>query len=328
MPARFLVALLAILAVSANTFADDETPMTRGPYTFGPDSKIQPGVPQGTVDKWRWDDSKIYPNTKRDVWVYVPAEYDAAQPAALMVFQDGPRQFAVRENEVNKAARYTAEYRAESVLDNLIFKKQLPVMIAVFINPGSTTIGPDGHPDFLNRSVEYDTVSDTYSQFLFTEILPQVEKKYNLRKDPAGRGIGGISSGAICAFTVAWNHPDQFSKVLSDVGSFTNIRGGDAYPKLVLDADRKPIRVAMQDGTNDNRNPNDPTRDWHLQNELLFHILTTKGYDVRYVLGDGKHDSQQGGSIFPDTMRWLWQDQVPATQAAATTQPAAKRDAK
>jgi enterochelin esterase-like enzyme len=312
LPRRFLLSttILVLLARSAAFSADDE-PMSHGPYTFGPDSMIQPGVPQGTVDKWRWDDSTIYPNTKRDVWVYVPAEYDAKTPACLMVFQDGPRQFAVRENEVNAAARYTAEYRAESVLDNLIFKKQLPVMIAVFINPGSTRIADNGRPDFANRSVEYDTVSDAYSQFLLTEILPVVEKKYNIRRDAAGRGIGGISSGAICAFTVAWNHPDQFSKVLSDVGSFTNIRGGQVYPKLVRDSDKKPLRVALEDGINDQRRPETPERDWYLQNKLMHEALLAKGYDVRYVLGDGKHDSKHGGAIFPDTMRWLWQDQVP-----------------
>jgi len=309
-----VVAMIVCLPLCARA-ADDE-PMSHGPYTFGPDSKIQPGVPQGTVDKWRWDDSKIYPNTKRDVWVYVPAEYDGKAPAALMVFQDGPRQFAVRENEMNAAARYTAEYRAESVLDNLIYKKELPVMIAVFINPGSTQIAANGRPDFANRSVEYDTVSDVYSQFLLTEILPVVEKKYNIRKDAAGRGIGGISSGAICAFTVAWNHPDQFSKVLSDVGSFTNIRGGDVYPKLVNDAPKKDLRIAMEDGTNDQRRPEDPKRDWYLQNKLMHEAFLARGYDVRYVLGDGKHDSKHGGSIFPDQMRWLWRDEAPKSAAA------------
>jgi enterochelin esterase family protein len=303
--------LFAVLIISPLARAAEDEPMSRGPYTFGPDSKIQPGVPQGTVDKWRWDDSKIFPNTKRDVWVYVPAEYDPKTPACLMVFQDGPRQFAVRENEVNGPARYTAEYRAESVLDNLIYKKELPVIIGVFINPGSMEIAANGHPDFVNRSVEYDMVSDVYSQFLLTEILPVVEKKYNIRKDAAGRAIGGISSGAICAFTVAWNHPDQFSKVLSDVGSFTNILGGDVYPKLITLEGKKPIRIAMEDGTNDNRNPTQPTRDWHLQNKLMHEAFLAKGYDVRYILGDGKHDSKHGGSIFPDQMRWLWQDQLP-----------------
>jgi enterochelin esterase family protein len=315
---RILLAVLISTFVAAAARADDDTPTSHGPYSFGPDSKIQPGVPQGKVEKSRWDDSKIFPNTKRDLWVYVPAEYDGKTPACLMVFQDGPRQFAVRENEVNRPARYTAEYRAESVLDNLIFRKELPVMIAVFINPGSTVIGPQGQPDFRNRSVEYDTVSDTYSQFLLTEILPNIEAKYNIRKDPAGRGIGGISSGAICAFTVAWNHPDQFSRVLSDVGSFVNIHGGGGYPKIVADAPKKPLRIAMQDGINENRNANDPTRDWHIQNKLMHQAFLAKGYEVRYILGDGMHDSKHGGSIFPDQMRWLWADQAEVKVGAAT----------
>jgi enterochelin esterase-like enzyme len=311
---HLLIFAIWLALVPALVLAAEDPAPTKGPYTFGPDSKIQSGVPQGKVDKWRWDESKIYPNTKRDVWVYVPAQYDEKTPAALMVFEDGPRQFAVRENEVNAAARYTAEYRAESVLDNLIHKKELPVMIAVFINPGSTEIAANGRPDFANRSVEYDTVSDVYSQFLLKEILPVVEKKYNIRKDAAGRGIGGISSGAICAFTVAFNHPDQFSKVLSDVGSFTAIKGGDAYPKLVKEAEKKPIRIAMEDGTNDNRRPDAPTRDWFLQNQLLHEALLAKGYDVRYVLGDGMHDSKHGGAIFPDQMRWLWRDETPKAE--------------
>ena len=319
---RLLVLMAAVALLCGAAMAADDLPMSKGPYKFGPDSNVQPGVPQGTWEKSVWDKSQIYPMTTREVWVYVPAQYDPAKPACLMVIQDGPRQYAVREDSPqDKRVRHTAEYRTPTVLDNLINRKELPVIITVFVNPGSFTTNATGSPDFANRSVEYDTVSDVYSQFLFKEILPPVEKKYNIRKDPAGRAIGGISSGAICAFTVAWNHPDQFGKVFTDVGSFTNIKGGDVYPRLVSDAARKNIKIAMEDGINDNRNPATPTRDWYLQNKLMHENLLAKGYDVRYVLGDGMHDSKHGGSIFPDTLRWLWSD-----QATATTQPTTAPD--
>jgi enterochelin esterase family protein len=230
-----------------------------------------------------------------------------------MVFQDGVRQYAERED--NKAMSRKAEYRVPTVLDNLIARGELPVIIAVFIDPGSGDIkGRNGTPNYSNRSFEYDTLSDQYSQFLAKEILPPVEKKYNIRKDPAGRAIGGISSGAICAFTVAWNHPDWFGKVLSDVGSFTDLRGGHVYPQMVRDNPPKPIKIHMQDGINDNRRPETPTRDWYLQNKAMYAALKDKGYDVTYVLGDGIHSSKHGGSILPDSMRWLWSDQVPAAR--------------
>lgn len=278
-------------------------------YTFGPDSMVHDGVPQGTWDKITWK-SEVFPGTERFVWTYVPAQYNPAKPAALMVFQDGVRQYAERED--NRPAGRKAEYRVPTVLDNLIARGELPVIIAVFIDPGSDDIrGRSGNPNFSNRSFEYDTLSDQYSQFLAKEILPPVEAKYNIRKDPAGRAIGGISSGAICAFTVAWNHPDWFGKVLSDVGSFTNLRGGHVYPQLVRDAAKKPIRIHMQDGINDNRRPDDPQRDWYLQNKAMYEALKDKGYEVNYVLGDGIHGSKHGGAILPDSLRWLWADQVP-----------------
>jgi enterochelin esterase family protein len=287
------------------------SPADRKPddYTFGPDSMVHPGIPQGTWDKITWK-STIFPDTERFVWTYVPAQYDPKKPACLMVIQDGVRQYAERED--NRPAGRKAEYRVPTVLDNLIARGELPVIITVFVDPGSGDIkGRNGNPNFSDRSFEYDTLSDQYSQFLAKEILPPVEAKYNIRKDPAGRAIGGISSGAICAFTVAWNHPDWFGKVLSDVGSFTNIRGGHVYPQLVMDSPRKPIKIHMQDGINDNRHPDDPQRDWYLQNKAMHEALVAKGYEVKYVLGDGVHGSKHGGAILPDSLRWLWSDQVP-----------------
>jgi enterochelin esterase-like enzyme len=314
---RVIVALCSLYAALAQAPARPPlvllpgSPPDRKPddYTFGPDSTVHEGVPQGAWDKITWK-SEIFPNTERFVWTYVPAQYDPNKPAALMVIQDGVRQYAERED--NRSAGRKAEYRVPTVLDNLIARGELPVIVTVFVDPGSGDIkGRGGNPNFSNRSFEYDTLSDQYSQFLAKEILPPVEQKYNIRKDAAGRAIGGISSGAICAFTVAWNHPDWFGKVLSDVGSFTNIRGGHVYPQLVRDATRKPLKIHMEDGINDNRNPDDPLRDWYLQNKAMHAALKEKGYEVNYVLGDGIHGSKHGGAILPDSLRWLWSDQSP-----------------
>jgi enterochelin esterase family protein len=282
-------------------------PAATGIYPYGPDSLVHEGVPQGALDQFIHK-SEVYSNTVRRFSVYSPAQYDPRTPACLMVFQDGVRQYSVREDQRNLGN--TAEYRVPTVIDNLTARKELPVIICVFIDPGSTAIPDTGRPRAENRSVEYDTLSDQYYQFLHQEILPMVEKKYNIRKDAAGRAICGISSGAICAFTVAWNHPDQFGKVLSDVGSFTAIRGGDVYPGLVRNADKKPLKIFMSDGTNDNRRPDNPARDWYLQNKLMYEAFREKGYEVRYVLGENVHGSKLGGPIFPDSMRWLWNDQL------------------
>jgi enterochelin esterase family protein len=285
-------------------------PAALGSYPYGADSVVHEGVPQGALYQFVHT-SQVYSNTVRRVWIYAPAQYDSNVAACLMVFQDGVRQYGVRVDERNVGN--TAEYRVPTVIDNLTARKELPVIISVLIDPGSTTIPETGKPRADNRSVEYDTVSDKYYEFLSKEILPIVEKKYNIRKDAAGRAICGISSGAICAFTVAWNHPDQFGKVLSDVGSFTRIRGGDVYPSLVRAADKKPLKVFLSDGTNDNRRPETPTGDWYLQNKLMYEALRDKGYEVRYVLGENIHGSKLGGPIFPDSMRWLWQDQMTKT---------------
>jgi len=301
-------------------FTPSPNPNAIGKYPYGPDSEVHDGVPQGTIEKTVLT-SQVYPGVMRRMWVYVPAQYDPKVPACLMVVQDGVMQYAGRV--ADKSMGITPEYRVPTVIDNLAARKELPVIISVFIDSGSTTLRDTGRPSKENRSIEYDTVSDVYYQFLSKEVLPDIEKKYNIRKDPAGRAIIGISSGAICAFNVAWNHPDQFGKVLSDVGSFTNIRGGDVFPSLVQAADKKPLKVFLSDGTNDQRRPQDPTRDWYLQNKLMYEALRDKGYDVRYVLGENVHGSDFGGPIFPDSLRWLWSDQAPKADATPA-KPAAK----
>jgi len=262
-------------------------------YELGPDSKPQEGVPRGEVTKYKWE-SKIFPGTVRDYWVYVPAQYDAAKPACVMVFQDG-----------NNYQRTNGEFRAPIVFDNLIHKKEMPVTIGIFLNPGEVPAPEPGKKPRSNRSFEYDSLGDQYSKFLLDEILPEVGKKYNLTKDPEGRAICGISSGGICAFTVAWERPDAFRKVLSHVGSFTNIRGGHVYPALIRKTEKKPIRVFLQDGSKDLDNL---FGNWPLANQEMAAALKFAEYDYKFEFGTEGHNGKHGGAILPDSLRWLWRD--------------------
>lgn len=255
-----------------------------------PDSREHAGVPKGVVKQMPPWASRIFPGTKRDWWIYVPAQYRPESPAAVMVFQDGngPRTWV------------------PTVFDNLIAKQDMPVTVAVFIEPGGVKAPRD------NRSFEYDTLSDQYARFLLEEILPEVEKSVKLRHDAASRAIAGQSSGGICAFTVAWERPDQFSKVVSWTGSFTNIAAGDDqrsgghnYQALVRRLPKKPIRVFLQDGSNDlDLAPGS----WWQANQTLARSLEFAGYDYAYAWGAGFHNYLHGRAIFPDTLRWLWRD--------------------
>jgi enterochelin esterase-like enzyme len=262
-------------------------------YEAHPDSKERPGVSKGAVKQMPPWESKIFEGTTRDWWVYVPAQYKAETPASVMVFQDG------------------SGYKdfVPTVFDNLIAKGDMPVTVGVFIQPG---VFKDGK---ANRSVEYDTLSDQYARFLLEEILPEVEKTVKLRHDPASRAIAGASSGGICAFTVAWERPNEFSKVLSWIGSFTNIasgktvrEGGHNYEALVRKTPKKPIRVFLQDGENDLDNANG---NWPLANQTLAKSLSFAKYDYRFELGHGFHSNRHGRAILPDTLRWLWRDFQP-----------------
>jgi enterochelin esterase family protein len=271
-------------------------------YKLGPDSMEQPGVPKGHVaPSFKWE-SKIFAGTTREIGIYIPKQYDGKEPACVMVFQDG----------VSAYMNPKGSYRATIVMDNLIHKKEIPVMIGIFINPGVFADKKDGKgKPASNRSVEYDTLSDKYVTFLEKEILPEVGRACKLRTDAAGRGICGASSGGICAFTAAWERPDLFGKVLSHIGSFTNIRGGDRYPGIIRAAKKKDIRVFLQDGSNDLDNQ---AGNWYLGNLQMEAALKFKGYDLKTVWGDGKHTGIHGGAILPDSMRWLWRD-TPAVKA-------------
>ncbi len=263
-------------------------------YVLGPDSQVKPDVPKGKVEVRQWNDSKIFPGTKRDWAIYVPAQYDKAKPACVMVFQDGMG-----------AWKADGQVRASVVFDNLIAAKQMPVTIGIFINPGSFGVAKAGEKPRSNRSFEYDSLGDLYSRFLLEEILPEVSKEYNLTTDPEGRAIFGTSSGGICAFNVAWEHPEAFRKVVTHIGSFTNIRGGNVFPAMIRKADKKPIRVFLQDGKNDIDNQ---FGNWPLANQDMAASLKFMGYDYQFVLGEGTHNGKHGASLFPDTLRWLWRD--------------------
>lgn len=280
--------LCVILFVSQNlpaNGADD--------YRLGLDSHPQEGVPKGSISEHSWT-SEIFPGTVRDYWIYVPAQYDKAKPACVMVFQDG-------ENYMNPEG----QFRVSVVFDNLIHKKEMPATIGVFLNPGVVPSPIEERRGRRNRSFEYDTLSDQYARFLLEEILPEVEKTYNLTTDPERRAIGGISSGGICAWTVAWERPDAFRKVLSHVGSFTNIRGGHNYAAYIRKTERKPIRIFLQDGSNDLNNLHG---NWPLANQQMASSLEFAKYDYKFVFGDGGHNGKHGGAILPDSLRWLWRD--------------------
>lgn len=316
---------LMCLACTKSLAQDATKPTRRDPqpqvrYPLGKDSLPQAGVPKGKLEGPFLFKSDIIEDTIRKYWVYVPAQYTADKPANLLVFQDGAR--AINPNGV---------IRAPQVLENLIAQKHIPVTIGIFITPGQRgdefpdSIGT-GNPD--NRDREYDVLNDDYARMLIEEILPEVGKKYSISTSPADRAIGGSSSGAICAFTVAWERPDQFRNVASMIGSYTNIHGGHVYPDLILAADKKPIRIFLQDGENDLRSPQNLERDWYLQNQKMVAAFQEKEYDMAHVFGVGGHSDDHGGAMLPEMLRWLWRDhpdvQQPKTDwvaQAAAIQP-------
>ena len=279
-----LVGLFTLLAGFA--WAGEDYPLTA-------DSERQPGVPQGVVTKYTWT-SQIFPGTVRDYWVYVPAQYTPEKPACVMLFEDG-----------TSYVKESGRARIPIVFDNLIAKHDMPVTIAILIDPGVLKASQPGQADRLNRSFEYDALSDRYARFLLDEILPEVGKHYNLSTNPNDRAISGGSSGGICSFTVAWTHPEAFHRVLSFIGSFADLRGGDIYPALIRKTEPKPIRVFLQDGNHD---LNNFAGDWWLANQSMASALAYAGYDYKFVTGDKDHDMIQGGAILPDALRWLWRD--------------------
>lgn len=262
-----------------------------GPYTLGPDSQRQAGVPQGAVTQSLWR-SEIFPGTERNYWVYVPAQYTGETPAHVMVFQDGSGYVGA-----------DGQLRVPVVFDNLIAQGKMPLTIGIFIDPGHFPPVSDGKEPISNRSFEYDTLSDQFARFLLEEMLPEVGKSYRLTDNPDERAICGISSGGICSWTVAWQRPDAFRRVLSHVGSFANIRGGHVYPTLIRNTPAKPIRIFLQAGAHD---LDVDWGNWPLANLEMAAALNFMGYDYRLDYGDGAHDGMHGGAILPESLLWLW----------------------
>ena len=281
--------LLAVLVAALPLAAADD-------YRLGPDSQPKPDVPRGEVRAGRFETSTVFPGTTREFFVYVPKQYDPAKPACLMVFFDGGGFF-----------KADGQFRVPVVFDNLIAKKDMPVTIAVGINPGTVAPTAPGAKPRSQRSYEYDSLGDTNARFLLDELLPAALKGLAVTTDPAGRAVCGNSSGGIAAFTVAWERPDAFRKVVSHIGSFTNIQGGHVYPALIRKskAEPKPLRVFLQDGSNDLDNLHG---NWPLASHDMAAALTYAGYDHTFVFGTEGHNGKHGGAIFPDTLRWLWRD--------------------
>lgn len=290
---------------------------------FGPLSYLQPGTPSGTLSEKIIHTSKIYDGMKSEYWIYVPAQYDPKIPAAVMVFQDGGGYI---QRDGNNPAL--------NVIDNLIAQKKIPALICVFINPGDISDSPDtptyrfvkAYSDKWHRTLKdsmrstlYDTVSDRYVRYLRDEILADLGAKYNLRKDAYSHAITGLSSGGICSFNAAWQIPDEFSRVLSWIGSFTSIQwkedpqnsdGGQDYPDKALREPHRNLRVWLQDGSEDMEN--ERYGSWPLANIRLANALKLKEYDFHFSFGKGTHNSGQGAAEFPEAMMWLWRDYDPA----------------
>ncbi|MCA9024832.1 MAG: SMP-30/gluconolactonase/LRE family protein [Planctomycetaceae bacterium] len=280
-----LMMALTFLLVATVSFAADEV------YETHPDSERKDGVPEGKVEgPFEWH-SEIFPGTVRQYWVYIPSQYDAEKPTPVFVVQDG--------------LGLANQWKVPIVLDNLIHQGDVPAQIGIFVSPG---VVPAPHEDAqprFNRSFEYDSLGDRYARFLLEEILPEVSKSYNLSKDPNDRAIAGSSSGAICAFNVAWERPNEFRRVLSTVGTYVDLRGGGDFPTLVRKFEPKPIRVFLQDGSND---LNLYAGSWWNANQTMLSALNYAGYDVEHAWGEGGHNNKHASSIIPDALRWLWRD--------------------
>lgn len=319
-----LTTLLLLFAVASHA-ASPATPATSparkaGEYALTVDSLPQPGVPKGRLEGPFLFQSQVIENTVRRYWIYVPAQYNGDQAANVLVFQDGQR-----------ATNPEGSLRVPQVLENLIHKREIPVTIGIFVTPGQRG---DTYPENLgtgnpnNRAQEYDAMNDRYARFVIDELLPEVGKRFNLSTDPQRRAIGGTSSGAIAAFTVAWHRPDAFRNVISMIGSYTSIGyrpatatapmqpGGDLYPTLIRKNAIKPLRIFLQDGSADLDNEHG---NWFLANQQMLSALNYANatadrrgaegprYAVQHAWGDGAHSDVHGGAILPDILRWMWQ---------------------
>ena len=316
---RFPALMTLLLLSCAHAAEPAAVPRQPGEYPLTADSLPQPGVPHGQLAGPFEFQSRIFAGTVRRYWIFIPAQYSPQSPANVLVFQDGQR-----------ATAPSGSLRVPQVMENLIHKHEMPVTIGIFITPGNLS---EKYPDTLgmsnpdHRAPEYDALNDNYARFLIEEMLPEVGKRYRLTNDPEKRAIGGTSSGAICAFTVAWQRPDAFRKVISMIGSYTSIgyrpatgnepmvAGGDLYPTLIRKSPIKPIRIFLQDGSADLDNEHG---NWFLANQQMLAAfeyananadkqkISGARYEVNHVWGDGAHSDAHGGAILPDVLRWLW----------------------
>ena len=315
-----LTLALSSIAFGAETTAPAGSAERKpGDYPLTADSLVQEGVPPGKLEGPFEFRSSSIPGTVRRYWIFIPAQYTGDTPANLLVFHDGQR-----------ATNPNGSLRIQNVLANLIHKKEIPVTIGLFITPGH--IG-DSYPDDLgmsnpnNRAAEYDALNDAYARMICFEFIPLLKKTYKITDDPEARAIGGTSSGAICAFTTAWEFPNQFRNVISMIGSYVSIGyrpakygspmtpGGDLYPTLIRKTPIKPIRIFLQDGSNDLSNDHG---NWFLANQQMlsaFEFANAKAdrmndsgprYRVKHEWGDGHHSDAHGGQLLPDILRWMW----------------------
>jgi len=313
---RIVASLLLAALLAAPAGAQERQP---GDYPLTADSLVQPGVAQGRLEGPFEFHARLYPGTVRRYWVYVPNGYDVARPPNLLVFQDGQR-----------ATNPTGSLRVPAVLDNLIAQRAIPPTLGVFVTPGNLS---EHYPDNLgannpdHRAPEYDALDDTYVRMLTDELLPEVARRWRFADAPGRRAIGGTSSGAIAAFTAAWQRPQAFGNVISFIGSYTSIGykpateagpmtpGGDLYPTLIRKSPIRPIRVFLQDGSGDLDNEHG---NWFLANQQMVAALEWANrhadetgaagprYQLRHVWGDGAHSDAHGGMLLPQVLRWLW----------------------
>jgi gluconolactonase len=261
-------------------------------YSLGSDSQPQAGVPKGSLTQHTLAPGRFFPGTPHNYQLYVPAQYDPSRPIPFTIFLDGS---GYAGNNV----------RVPVVLDNLIARRQVPPMAAIFIDPGVLPARSDQAQNRYERIFEYDSLTTRFANFLVEELIPEVSKSCNLSTDPNDRGIAGISTGGVGAFVAAWNRPDQFRRVITWVGSFGNFRGADRLPGLIRRTEPRPIRVFMQTGRQDLVNY---AGSWYLENPRMAAALEFAGNDVRIELGEDGHSNRHGASVLPETLRWLWRD--------------------
>ncbi len=282
--------LLALLALSPAEGLQD-------PYALTADHQEQAGTAKGQVEKFSWKDSKVFPGTERDYWIYLPANLDAAREYPVVIFCDG-----------GGVVNPKGQFRAPIVLDNLIHKGEIPPMLGLFINPGNVPSAVPGGKGRSTRSYEYDTPDGVYAKFLVDEMIPELAKHAKVSPKPEDRAVVGISSGGICAFSAAWFRPDAFRKVITGIGSFTNIRGGYWFDSAIRKTERKPIRVFLQEGEKDLDNVHG---NWPLANHGIAAALAFAGYDHKAVFGSEGHSGKHLGAVLPDALRWLWRKPEP-----------------